>query len=280
MRPTDRKREKLSKRSGPCTEALEVVQSARLQLGQPLLGLISSKQRHERCLAGFGILTSIVGTFFVKLGPSKSIMGALYKGFIATGILSLVALWPVTELVIGMGTELATPAVSFSGLDLFICGVIGLAVTTLIIVITEYYTGTQFKPVQKIAEASLTGHATNIISGLGVSMRSTAIPVLYICASIWGAFELAGLYGIAIAATSMLSMTGIIVALDAYGPITDNAGGIAEMAELPDEIRGITDPSRPSTFAAATPSARVGPRLTIPIGIPRSLARSVNRRPE
>ena len=192
-------------------------------------------------IGGACILTSIVGTFFVKLGPSKSIMGALYKGFIATGILSLIILWPVTEMVIGMGTELNAPNLSFTGQDLFICGVIGLVVTTLIIVITEYYTGVPHRPVQSVASASVTGHGTNVIQGLAVSMEATALPAIVIIAGIIATYSLAGLFGIAIAVTTMLALAGVVVALDAFGPVTDNAGGIAEMADLPEEVRNTTD---------------------------------------
>jgi K(+)-stimulated pyrophosphate-energized sodium pump len=191
-------------------------------------------------VGGISILTSIVGTFFVHITPGKKIMGALYKGVIVSGGLAALILYPVTAWMFKHGVFLAGTQVA--GGKLFLCAVIGLALTAVMVAITEYYTATEFAPVRRIAEASSTGHATNIIAGLAVSMKATALPVLAVCASIYGAFELAGLYGISIAATAMLSMTGMIVALDAFGPITDNAGGIAEMAGMPEEIRNITDP--------------------------------------
>ncbi|HWM81660.1 MAG TPA: sodium-translocating pyrophosphatase [Pseudolabrys sp.] len=184
------------------------------------------------------IVTSIIGTFFVRLGTSQSIMGALYKGFIASAVLSLFAIAYVVHTLIGFGP---LQGVSFTGQDLFLCGVIGLVVTGLIIWITEYYTGTNFRPVKSIAQASVTGHGTNIIQGLAVSLESTALPSLVIIAGILGAYGLAGLFGIAIAVTAMLALAGMVVALDAFGPVTDNAGGIAEMAGLPQEVRKSTD---------------------------------------
>jgi K(+)-stimulated pyrophosphate-energized sodium pump len=186
------------------------------------------------------IVTSIAGTFFVKLGANNSIMGALYRGFIVTAVLSLIVLFPVTWLVFGSLTEpLAGQA--FSALDLYLCGVAGLAVTGLIIWITEYYTGTHYRPVQSIAHASITGHGTNVIQGLAISLESTALPALVIIAGILVTYSLGGLFGIAIAVTTMLAVAGFVVALDAFGPVTDNAGGIAEMADLPAEVRKTTD---------------------------------------
>lgn len=188
------------------------------------------------------VITSIIGTFFVKLGQNQSIMGALYKGFIVTALLSLLAVAAVTYLLLGFDRELTTVRdVSFTGLDLFWCGVVGLAVTGLIIWITEYYTGVGYRPVRSISQASVTGHGTNVIQGLAVSLEATALPALVIIAGIIATFNLAGLFGIAIAVTTMLALAGMVVALDAFGPVTDNAGGIAEMAELPSEVRATTD---------------------------------------
>src|SRR6188472_3781610 len=185
-------------------------------------------------IGGICIITSIIGTFFVKLGPSQSIMGALYKGLIATGILSLIGVAGVIYYLIGFG-KLA--GVEYTGMALFECGIVGLVVTGLIIWITEYYTGTDYRPVKSIAASSVTGHGTNVIQGLAISMESTAGPAMVIIAGILVTYSLAGLFGIAIATTTMLALAGMIVALDAFGPVTDNAGGIAEMAGLPKEVR-------------------------------------------
>src|SRR6201982_38670 len=189
-------------------------------------------------IGGVCIITSIIGTFFVKLGASQSIMGALYKGLIATGILSLIGLALVIYWLIGFGP---LAGAKYTGMSLFICGIVGLAVTALIIWITEYYTGTDFRPVKSIAAASVTGHGTNVIQGLAISLESTAGPAIVIIAGILITYNLAGLFGIAIAVTTMLALAGIVVALDAFGPVTDNAGGIAEMAGLPKEVRKSTD---------------------------------------
>jgi K(+)-stimulated pyrophosphate-energized sodium pump len=200
--------------------------------------LLLSMMTLPLAIGGVCIITSIIGTFFVKLGASQSIMGALYKGLIATGVLSLAGVAGVIYYLIGFG---AIAGVNYTGLALFECGVVGLAVTGLIIWITEYYTGTDFRPVKSIAQSSVTGHGTNVIQGLAISMESTALPALVIIAGILITHSLAGLFGIAIATTTMLALAGMIVALDAFGPVTDNAGGIAEMAGLPKEVRKSTD---------------------------------------
>ncbi len=193
-------------------------------------------------IGGACIVTSIIGTFFVRLGASNNIMGAMYKGLIVTGALSVIALYPITQLVFGgMGEIGVVSGQSITGLNLFFCGVIGMAVTAAIVWVTEYYTGTGYRPVVSVAQASVTGHGTNVIQGLAVSMESTALPVITIVAGIIGCYLLAGLFGIAIAVTTMLSLAGMIVALDAFGPVTDNAGGIAEMAGLDKEVRKTTD---------------------------------------
>ena len=193
-------------------------------------------------IGGACIVTSIIGTWFVKLGKNRNIMGALYKGFIVTAVTSLIIMYPITNSIIGLETKYINNAgANFSGLDLYICGIVGFVITGLLIWVTEYYTGTNYRPVKTVAKSSTTGHGTNVIQGLAISMEATAIPALIIVAGILYTNSLAGLYGIAIAVTAMLALTGMVVALDAYGPVTDNAGGIAEMSKLPKNVRKTTD---------------------------------------
>jgi len=202
---------------------------------------IAAMMTYPLAIGGACIVTSIIGTFFVRLGKSNNIMGALYKGFIASAVLSLVVLYFVTDWVIGLDTAFTVGTQSFTGMTLYYCGVAGLAITGLIIWITEYYTGVTFRPVKSIAAASATGHGTNVIQGLAISMEATALPALTIVVGILVTYSLAGLFGIAIAVTTMLALAGMVVALDAFGPVTDNAGGIAEMADLPADVRKTTD---------------------------------------
>ena len=192
-------------------------------------------------IGGSCLIASIIGTFFVRLGKSNNIMGALYKGFIASALLSLAIMYPVTNYVIGFSNEFNVAGSLFTGQSLYICAIIGLVITGLLIWITEYYTGTNYRPVQSVAKASTTGHGTNVIQGLAVSMEATALPAIVIVVGIVATYKLAGLFGIAISVTSMLSLAGMVVALDAYGPVTDNAGGIAEMSNLDENVRKTTD---------------------------------------
>ena len=201
----------------------------------------SAMMLYPLVIGGVCIIASVIGTFFVRLGSSQNIMAALYKGFLVAAVLSAIAFWPVTDQLIGMDSNFKIGGKSVSGSDLFFCSLVGLVVTALIIWVTEYYTGTNFRPVRSIAGASETGHGTNVIQGLAISMEATALPALIICAGIIISYTMAGLFGIAIAVTAMLALAGMVVALDAYGPVTDNAGGIAEMADLDAEVRKTTD---------------------------------------
>ncbi|HLC70344.1 MAG TPA: sodium-translocating pyrophosphatase [Patescibacteria group bacterium] len=215
-------------------ETYAVTAVAAMVLGSLLFVGNANAVIYPMVLGGVSIIASILGTFFVRLGKGGNIMNALYKGLVASGVIALIAFYPITRWLVG----------SIPGLDVtrvFLTSVIGLVLTALMVWITEYYTSTKYSPIRNVAKASETGHATNIISGLALSMRSTALPVIFIVAAILGAFWLSGLYGVAIAAMSMLSLTGIIVTIDAYGPITDNAGGIAEMSNLPENVRDVTD---------------------------------------
>jgi K(+)-stimulated pyrophosphate-energized sodium pump len=216
-------------------ETYAVTTIAAMMLGATLFKGFEGAILYPLALGGIAIITSIIGTWFVRLGKKKNIMGAMYKGLLAAGILAAIAFYPITKSLMEGNNLFPTD-------DIFLCALVGLIITALLVFITEYYTSTKYRPVQSIAEASVSGHGTNIIQGLAISMKSTAWPLVVIVFGILATYYLGGLYGIAVAAMSMLSMAGIIVAIDAFGPITDNAGGIAEMAHLPQEIRDITDP--------------------------------------
>jgi K(+)-stimulated pyrophosphate-energized sodium pump len=216
-------------------ETYAVTSVAAMLLGSLLFPESNAVVLYPLLLGGIAILASIIGSFFVKIDKSGNIMGALYKGLVAAGVLAAIGFYPATQRLLS-GVE------GLNAMNVYFCALLGLVITGLLIMITEYYTGTQYNPVKKLAAASEKGHGTNIIAGIGLSMRATALPVIAIVLGILLAFSFAGLYGVAIAAMAMLSLTGIIVAIDAFGPITDNAGGIAEMAELPAEVRNVTDP--------------------------------------
>ncbi|MBN1325797.1 sodium-translocating pyrophosphatase [Candidatus Falkowbacteria bacterium] len=216
-------------------ETYAVTAIATMLLGSLIFTNLSSAIYYPLILGGVSIVASIIGSFFIRLGAKKNIMGALYKGLVVAGIVSAIAFYPITKWLMSANDK-------YDVLNLYFCSLIGLVVTAAMVMITEYYTSKAYKPVQDIAKASQTGHGTNIIAGLAVSMKSTAAPIIVLSAAILGAYYFAGLYGIAVAAMAMLSMAGIIVTIDSYGPITDNAGGIAEMAELPEEVRNVTDP--------------------------------------
>ena len=203
--------------------------------------LTNKMMMYPLAIAGVCIIASIIGTYFVRLGNSENIMMALYKGFLVSAILSAFFLYFITDHVVGMNSTFMVGSASFTGLSLFYCGLVGLVITGLIIWVTEYYTGTNFRPVQSISKASTTGHGTNVIQGLAISLEATALPAIIIVAGIIITYSLAGLFGISIAVTTMLALAGMVVALDAYGPVTDNAGGIAEMSDLDDSVRKTTD---------------------------------------
>ncbi|MBI3888394.1 sodium-translocating pyrophosphatase [Candidatus Nomurabacteria bacterium] len=216
-------------------ETYAVTSVATMLLGSLLFAGFENAVLYPLAIGGMAIFASIIGTWFVRLGKKQNIMGALYKGLIAAGVIAAIAFYPITNMLMSGNGK-------YSVMDLFICSLVGLLVTGALVVITEYFTSTKYYPVKSIAEASVSGHGTNVIQGLAISMKSTALPLITIVVGILISYTYGGLYGIAVAAMSMLSMTGIIVAIDAYGPITDNAGGIAEMAELPKEVRDVTDP--------------------------------------
>jgi K(+)-stimulated pyrophosphate-energized sodium pump len=223
-------------------ETYAVTMVATMVLGAILFSASAEFMVYPLAIGGICIFASIIGTFFVRLGKNNNIMGALYRGFIVSAILAAIGLWVVTDMVLGSGTEFTTSSgVMFDGRALFYCGLIGLVVTGLLVWVTEYYTGTNYRPVRSVAQSSTTGHGTNVIQGLAISLEATALPALVIIAGIIAAFQLAGIFGIAIAVTTMLALAGVVVALDAYGPVTDNAGGIAEMADLDEEVRKTTD---------------------------------------
>lgn len=216
-------------------ETYAVTSIATMILGTLLFKEFPNAVIYPLILGAISIITSIIGTFFVKLGKDQNIMGALYKGLVVSGVLAAIAFYPATDYIMNANGK-------YSVMNLYLASLIGLAVTAAMVIITEYYTSTKYQPVKDIAKASATGHGTNVIAGLAVSMKSTAWPVVVIVAATLGAYALAGIYGVSVAAMAMLSMAGIIVAIDSYGPITDNAGGIAEMAEMGEEVRNITDP--------------------------------------